>query len=340
MRSYAVIARRADGERVRKRLRDAGLLRPDLRVHRSGETIEIPVRSLPDPPIDGTTNSEAEFSAASPAPPTSYVELVDIPEPERAGLPRAFDVVGDVVLIRIPPELGARAPAIGAALLRFVPGARVVAADRGVHGTGRVRRLQRIAGDGGYRTEHRENGLTFVVDLERAYFSPRLGREHARVAALARPGETVLDLCCGIGPFGLTIARLGAPRRVVLVDSNPEAIRLVRENASALGVEGCVQVVEEDLEAFLPDAPVSERVVLNLPHEGIKYLAQVVGAVARGGTLHYYEIMERSGRPERLADLGSSLPPRGEWTIGDSHVVHPYSPESDLVAVTLCRTLE
>ena len=104
----------------------------------------------------------------------------------------------------------ARSQAIGEALLQFVPGRRLVAQDEGVHGPQRRRTLVPLAGEGSFRTLHRENGFELDVDVSRAYFSPRLGREHARVAALVRPGETVLDLFCGVGPFALLSPGTGA----------------------------------------------------------------------------------------------------------------------------------
>ncbi|HTT26268.1 MAG TPA: methyltransferase [Thermoplasmata archaeon] len=335
MRSLAVVVPRTDGERTRRRLRELGLLRTDLAVGHVGERLAFPVHAGPTETWANATVEEQEFEEMVETSPASYAELALVPEEVRTALPRAFDVVGDVVLVRLDADQARWGSAIGAALRAFVPGARLVAWDRGVHGEHRVRTLVPLAGEGGFRTVHRENGLAFQIDLQRAYFSPRLGREHARVAAAGRPGEEVLDLCCGIGPFGLTLLRSAKSRRATFVDVNPDAIALVEENARRLGVADRVRALAVDLERFLADAPVAERVVFNLPHGGIKYVAQVSNAVARGGTLHYYEIMERSAVAARLAALPASF--AGPWSLREHHIVHPYSPSSDLVAVTLDR---
>lgn len=337
MKAAAWSVRRESAEQVRQELRDGGWLRDDLRVRRDDTTVHFPLRSHPDPPPREGSPSEAEFEELPPASPRSYRDLLEVPEADRDEFPKAYDVVGDIVLVRIPPEMSQQARNIGRALLEFVPGARLVARDLGVHGTERRRKLERIAGKGSFRTRHTENGIVLEVDVERAYFSPRLGREHARVAEAVRSGERVLDLCCGVGPFCLAIARAGKASSIVAVDLNPDAIDLL--NVSRARVPGGERItpVLSPLERFLPTAGVADRVILNLPHDGIKYATSVVTTVAPSGTFHYYEVTERTsreGRPDALARL---LGPPGSWTCRSSHTVHPYSPSSDLVAYTLER---
>ncbi|HEY6237586.1 MAG TPA: methyltransferase domain-containing protein [Thermoplasmata archaeon] len=337
MRSAGWRVARSEAERVRRDLRERGSLRVDLEVQRTEEFVTFPLLGPPIEPLpsDGVL-VEAEFAPSGRTPTRNYRDLLDWgPEAVRR-LPRSYDVVGDVVLVRIPVELLDRSEEIGRALLAFVPGARVVGRDEGVRGTARRRQLVPIAGAGGFRTRHRENGLDLQVDLERAYFSPRLGREHSRVAELVRPEERVLDLCCGVGPFALTIARDGRAREVVAVDSNPEAIELLESNLGRLHPRRPVRAIVADVAEFVATSGVADRVVLNLPHEGIKYLTSVGKSVAPAGVLHYYEVTERSASDRRPEELLRELDPGG-WALAERHVVHPYSPRSDLVEYALSR---
>jgi len=206
-----------------------------------------------------------------------------------------------------------------------------------VHGPERIRQVERLAGSGPWTTRHKENGLELEVDLQGAYFSPRLAREHARVAVEVRSGDRVYDLCCGVGPFAVTIARDGRASQVVAVDSNPVAIDCLRATLARLPFGRTVEAVQDHVERFLLDRPPVERVVFNLPHEGIKYLPSVAKLVCRAGRLFYYEVAERDEMeraPRRVLEvLGGS----NSWSLVDSHVVHPYSPTSDLVSYTLER---
>jgi tRNA (guanine37-N1)-methyltransferase len=338
MRARALVVPRAEGERVRRELREIGALRSDLDIRADGEVVALPIRSEVEIPAHLGTPSEVEFEARTADGPHEYSELLDWSDELKSQLPRSFDVIGDVVLIRVPDELAERSSEIGEALLRFVPGARIVGADHGVRGTERIRSLERIAGEGPWRTRHRENGLEMDVDPERAYFSPRLAHEHARVAASIDAGDRVYDLCCGVGPFSLAIARDGRAGSVTAVDANPEAIALLRASLARVVWGSRVAPVLARIEEFLTAAPPANRVIFNLPREGIKYLPSVARLVAPHGHLVYYEVTSRDEVDRRANDLVSVLD-AGRWRPGDRRIVHPYSPSSDLVAYSFERVV-
>ena len=326
------------GEELRRTLAGNGLLRSDLGIARTDNYLILPIgESSQEIPEDWGELVEHDFEARPTQQPLRYRDLLSWPEPEKELLPRSFDVIGDIVLIRLPTELAPRKEEVGEALLEFVPGVRVVGLDHGVHGPERRRTVERIAGGGPWKTVHRENGIAFDVDVELAYFSPRLAREHALVARDVATGDRVYDLCCGVGPFTATIAREGRASHVTAVDSNPNAIALLRATLSRGIFATPVVALASPLEEFLPDAPEVERVVLNLPHEGIKYVPSVANAVTPGGRLYYYEVTDRTEITGRGGALRDMLGPSRRFDLASQHVVHPYSPGSDLVAYVLER---
>ena len=331
----ALLVPRTRGESARRALISAGLLRPNVPILREGEFLAIPMLDGAAPPTDLGFVVEREIPVRPDRPPTDYRELVHLPPAEATLLPRSFDVVGDIVLVRVPPELEGSAREIGRALLDFVPGARLVGADHGVHGAERRRSLEVLAGSGSWRTRHRENGLSIEVDLELAYFSPRLAREHARVADEVGRGERVYDLCCGVGPFSLTVASQGRASRVTAVDSNPRGLELLRASIARLRATVPVEVIATSVEEFSPSANPVERVILNLPLEGIKYLPSVARTVTPGGHLHYYEVVPRSELDRRGEAVVRALGSPVEWRVQRRHIVHPYSPVADLVGFDL-----
>ncbi len=297
----------------------------------------LPIVADAEPLASWGEVAERDFEPRPAGGPTDYRDRLRWTSADRALLPRSFDVIGDVVLVRLPPGLESRRDEVGEALLAFVPGARIVGWDRGVHGPERRRRIERIAGSGGWSTRHRENGLAIDVDLERAYFSPRLAREHAVVAEAVRAGDRVYDLCCGVGPFSIAIARDRRARSVVAVDANPAAIELLRGTLARVAFGNLVTPVVASVEAFLPGREPVERVILNLPHEGVKLLASVARAVASGGCLYYYEVVGRSEFDRRADVIATGLPHPPGWETAPPHVVHPYSPSADLVAFVFAR---
>ena len=337
MRGLGLRIPRERAESARLLLRNARILRSDARVMHIGNDVVFPVLRRPRRFRGPGRFVKVALRAFRPRGPRRYQDLLEaLPTRKRRFLPRSFDIIGDTVLVRIPPELVRERRKVGEAILAFVPKARLVGWDRGVHGPERRRVVVRIAGSGSWNTVHRENGLLLSVNPSRAYFSPRLGREHARIASLVSSGESVLDLCCGVGPFALGIARAGKAARITAVDANPAAIQLLRKNLKRLGAEREVEVVQARLESYLPAAPQFDRVIFNLPHEGIKYLPSVGTLVVRAGALHYYEVTERSSAVARRGALVRIMM-KGPWSVRESHVVHPYSPTADLVEYELRR---
>jgi tRNA (guanine37-N1)-methyltransferase len=329
---------RSQGEEVRIRLVTEGLLDSSREILKEGDDLILPLAPDRPAPVGWGELVEREFAPFARSGPNDYRDLLSFPPELQAELPRSFDVVGDIVLVRVPKSLEDRRAEIGTALLSFVPGARLVGADRGVRGPERRREVETIAGQGPWRTRHRENGIELEVDLERAYFSPRLAREHARVAEEVERGDGVYDLCCGVGPFSVTIARDARARAITAVDANPAAIELLRATLRRYSFGPKVEAVEARLESFAPRAEARERVILNLPHEGIKYLPSVARTVAPGGRLYYYEVDARDELERRSEVVVSALGPEGHWKVIDRHVVHPYSPTTDLMAWVVERS--
>ena len=58
------------------------------------------------------------------------------------------------------------------------------------------------------------------------------------VAASSRPGDWCLDFFAGSGTLGAVAARMG--RRYVLIDSSPEAVRVMRSRLAAVEEEGAL----------------------------------------------------------------------------------------------------
>jgi release factor glutamine methyltransferase len=93
-------------------------------------------------------------------------------------------------------------------------------------------------------------GLRIRVDA--GVFIPRRRTEFlARQAIhLARPGCTVLDLCCGCGALGAALAHAVPAIRLLASDIDPAAVRCARRNLAAWGGH----VHQGDLFAPLPEA--------------------------------------------------------------------------------------
>lgn len=323
---------RSQAEATRRRLLELDVLRIDLAVAKDGEDIVFPVVDTCGPQLPTVTH-DFEPRAVRPS---GYQDLLRWPADLKAIAPRAFDQIGDLILVKVPKDLDvpSHLKDLGRALLDFHPGARAAFQDRGVKDEFRVRDLVRIAGAGEPLTQVSENKARLWVDPSKAYYSPRLASERARVAALVKPGEHVVDLFGGVAPFGVQAALVGAS--VDSVDLNPEAIALARRNVTLNGVEGRVRLHLGDARAVAKTLGLADRIVMNLPHGAKGFLDVAAGVAKPRATLHYHEILapERvSGRARELAD---ELAGHGWRCQLRSHrIVRNYSPIEAHVAFDL-----
>jgi tRNA (guanine37-N1)-methyltransferase len=238
--------------------------------------------------------------------PRTYRELLDLPEETVARLPRSFDVIGDVAVLKLDPGLETHERAVARSLTTWNPAIRRVAVDSGVEGELRVRALRTVIGDD-LLTEHRENGLRYTVDLASAYYSPRLAGERLRIARLVGPGERVLDMFAGVGPIAVLIAKRQPAAEVVAVDANPAAVRFLRANARANKVrldirEGRIEEVAATLGRF-------DRIVMDLPRSAERHLATALGLLGTGGgSVHLFTLAaESAGQEPGDSELGTKL---------------------------------
>lgn len=331
--SYALVAPTPLGEEAKRLVRSLGIGRSDLKIGRRDAHLLIPIARPFEPSHPEMRVEVIEFLGARP--PRSYKDVIQVPERVRPQLPTSFDVVGDLVLLKVPPDLRVFGPAIGEAILKVHKNVKGVFRDDGVAGPFRLRSLTPLSGETRTATAHMEYGAKFFVDVSKAYFSPRLANEHDRIARLVQPGEFVVDATSGVGPFAVLIARTQRACTVLAIDLNPDAVALLSSNVRENRVGDRVTVRQGDALQVLGDVEPPHRVIVNLPHGGADLLSVAARRVRPGGTLHYYRIVpEAEGRT--LASQGAQELASAAGrpvSVLDVRTVHAYSPQDRLVAV-------
>ncbi|MBQ2494345.1 MAG: class I SAM-dependent methyltransferase, partial [Bacilli bacterium] len=112
-------------------------------------------------------------------------------------------------------------------------------------------------------------------------------------------GTEILDLGCGVGPIGLTLAKLDPRRHVTLADVNLRALECAKANAKSLGVETQVDIISSDVYSSIPKT--FSTIVTNPPIRAGKKVtyAMYAGAVSHlneGGSL-ILVIRKQQGAP-------------------------------------------
>ena len=202
----------------------------------------------------------------------------------------AFDQIGEIIIVRIPDSLLPKKKIIGEALLNDVKIVRSVFYQASaVEGDFRTRNLEVIAGEDNTETEYREFGCKFIVDVENAFFSPRLSTERDRIANLIQEGEIMTNMFAGVGMFSI-IAAKKKKCTVYSLDINPIASNLCERNIKLNKLAGEVisingdstQIINEQLENK------SDRTLMLLPERSDEFLESAIKTTKDGGIIHYY----------------------------------------------------
>lgn len=260
-----------------------------------GDHVEIPVR-LPIPGYRTFCQEQPEFYKRTPG----LGELLkDEATPQELSLlPRGWYILGEIIIVKVPPEVEHLKGRIGEALLSIYPRCKTVLCDRGIEGQLRQPVREVIAGSDTVAT-HRENGVIFRLDASRIMFSQGNLSERMRMGRFGRD-ELVVDMFAGIGYFTIHMAVHSRPRKIVAIEINPLAFGFLQENIRLNRVADIVEPVLGDCRdvcgeicngVYSDIAPAgrADRVVMGFVGTTDRYLKTGIEVLRPGGMLHYHQ---------------------------------------------------
>ncbi len=285
MKKQCIQTDKKKGEKVRKVLMEKGLLDTSVRIVSDASYIYIPLipaANLSDVPLEGAQITEHEFKVHEK--PATLKHIL--------GYTPRYEVIGSIALLESEDkdmEMTAKA------LLQVNPHIKtVLAALSPVEGEFRTRRFVFIKGENTTQTVHKEYGCRYAVDMEKAYFTPRLATERSRILEQVKDGEVIIDMFAGVGPFSILIAKNRPSCRMVAIDKNPEAVKFLRHNITLNAVSN-VEALEGDArEEVRKYAGIADHIVMNLPHTAQEFLDAAMVVAKTGTVIHYYDITPES----------------------------------------------
>lgn len=234
----------------------------------------------------------------------------------------SYDVVGDIAIILVPPEMTAHQQRLAEAILAANRRIRVVAKRDGRHGGEyRIIPLEILAGERRLETEVVEFGVRLNLDLGQVYYSVRSGSERRRIAALIKPGEHVLVFFSGVAPFPLMLARHSGAAAIVGIEKNPRAHRYAIEN---LGRNRRSQIIElhcGDVHELAPRLNRRfHRLLMPLPTMAAEFLPEALVVLKPGGILHFYDLCRQGEFAQAVASIDGACRKAGR-RLSDARIV-------------------
>ena len=209
-------------------------------------------------------------------------------------VPTSFDVIGRILIFSdFPEELAKKEKAVGNAVLENLKHIKtVLKKTKKYSGRFRIPKFKVIAGDKNKEATYKENNVTVKLNVEKLYFSPRLGNERSRIAKLVRKGEKVLVMFSGTGIYALVIAKNSEPESVYGIELNKVAHKYSKENIKINRLENKINPISGDVRKVLPKLKERfDRIVMPLPKGGGHFLNLAFKFVNKNGFIHFYDFL-------------------------------------------------
>lgn len=217
-----------------------------------------------------------------------------------------YDILGNIAIVKF--KRGAKLAAKKKFVLQLLKERKQVTTILEKTGkfSGRLRTLSTryIAGVKTKEAIYKENGCVFRFNTDTCYFSPRLASERLEIARMVKPGEQVLVLFAGVGPFSIVIAKIARAARVVSMEIGKEASKYAIDNVKRNKLVGKVEVVQGDVRKKLPKMKGRyDRIVMARPNLKDSFLDVAFPRIKKGGIVHYYGFYEE----DKLNEMGEMI---------------------------------
>ncbi|KIK70621.1 hypothetical protein GYMLUDRAFT_65841 [Collybiopsis luxurians FD-317 M1] len=175
-----------------------------------------------------------------------------LPESLREGAPVGFAATGHIAHVNLNDEYLPFKKTIGQLFLDKNKTIKTVVNKlENIDTQFRFFEMEVIAGEPNLIVEHHESDCRFTFDFSRVYWNSRLHTEHDRIVQSLEPGEVLVDVFAGVGPFAIPAARKGCA--VLANDLNPASYEYLCRNIKDNDVSDEVRPFCEDGRDFIRD---------------------------------------------------------------------------------------
>ncbi len=202
----------------------------------------------------------------------------------------------------------------------------------GREGEYRTREYSVVVGNPNTEVVHKEYGYSIKIDPQKTYFSVREGPERQKIAKQVKPGQIVMVMFAGVGPYAIAIAKnQPGVEKVIGIDINPDAIGYMKENVR-------INKLSHKIIPILGDVKTEtgtwygkcDHIVMPLPLKAADFLDVALKCSKKGSVIHLYgkgnkldgDVFSES-RQEikyRMGELGA------DYEIVNERIVLPYAP--------------
>jgi len=283
----AIKVDKKNAQKVKKDLLEKNIINLDYKMNSEKDFVYFPV--LTEYKNYEILNKKFEKNKTKPIKLSEIFQKI-LPKSKIDLSKRSYDLIGDIAIVEFEEGIEKYEKKIANELLNSNKKIRVVAKKpKKITGKYRIRKIEVLAGEKRTITEYREAGCRFIFDLNKTYFSQRLGKERLRIANLVKPNEKVLVMFSGIAPFGIVIGKMHPFTKIWNIELNKYAAKTAEKCIKLNHLENRVFSIQGDVKKDLPKEKF-DRIIMVLPHQNHNYLKESISVAKKGSYIHMYSI--------------------------------------------------
>ncbi|GAI70674.1 unnamed protein product [marine sediment metagenome] len=216
-------------------------------------------------------------------------------EEELSVLPRGFQTIGRVIIIRLKPVLLEKKILIAKKYMELLPSTRSVYLNMGrIKGKYRTpENIVFLVGEDNPIVDHKEHGVIYRFDFTKIMFSMGNLNERKFLATLVKENEVIVDMFAGIGYFSLPIAKHSKPKIIYSIELNLESFKFLTENIKINHLDDIIVPINGDSKSEVIKLSKSgvraDRVIMGVFPAPKDFIKEALALTKESGTTFHYE---------------------------------------------------
>lgn len=221
--------------------------------------------------------------------------LETLTEEELKLLPRGFQSLEDVMILKLKEELLPKKEIIAKKAIKVLPKYRSVYINLGKI-EGKFRQpdsIEYILGEKNSIVHHKEHGVVYKFDFLEIMFSKGNLHERKYLAELVKESEIIVDMFAGIGYFSLPIAVNAKPAKIYSIELNPLSFKFLKENVQINKVDDTIVPIlgnsNEEVVKLSERGVEADRVIMGVFPAPKSFVKSAILLAKKEGTIFHYE---------------------------------------------------